>query len=95
MSSVSRSYEMIALFSPKKQQQDCFSALEEIFSRHDVKVTKDEKWGEKSLPHLIKDIDKAFFLYKCCQIIPEKLSELSRDLRLDAHILRFMFKRLN
>lgn len=90
-----RNYEMIAVLAPKKQSQKCLEALDNLFERHGVKTHKEEKWGEKRILHpQQKNIKKAFFIYRSCKIEAKKVKDLSKDMQLDSHIFRFMFKRL-
>ena len=91
-----RDYEMIAVLAPKKQSQECLEALDSLFERHGVKTRKEEKWGEKRILHPQKsDLKKAFFLYRSCLIKAENVRDLSKDMQLDSHIFRFMFKRVD
>ncbi len=86
-------YELIAILSPNKQNQKSLDALNDILKQHDVKVEREEKWGEKKIYHpTLPGINKGFYVYKSCRIAPEKIKEISKDLLLDSHILRVLFK---
>ncbi len=89
------SYEIVAVLSPQKGDKEGLAAFAEILMRHSVQVSREEKWGEKKLPHpKHKEITTGFFVYKKCKILPKKVAEISKDIKLDAHIMHFMFRRL-
>ena len=91
-----RDYEMVAVLAPKKQGQKCLEALDGLFERHGAKTRKEEKWGEKRILHpQQRDLKKAFFIYRSCRMKAEKVKDLSKDMQLDPHIFRFMFKRMD
>ena len=95
-SNLSNHYELIAILSPKKQNQKSIETLNGILENHSVKVEREEKWGEKRIFHpTIPGINKGFYIFKSCRIAPDKIKELSKDLLLDSHILRVMFKKVS
>ena len=70
------------------------SCVDTILQRYNAEVTKREVWGEKRLHHPIKNITKAFFIYRSCRLEAPRLKELEHEMHLNAQILRFVFKRV-
>ena len=90
-----RSYDLITVLSPSKNTEESLEVLNKLLAKHSIRVSKEEKWGEKKIYHPKKQgMEKAIYIYKKCKVKPEKVSEITRDLRIDIHFLHFLFKRL-
>ena len=91
-----RSYELIAILRTQKQEEDkTLSSMDELLGRFGVRTSLHESWGERKLHHPAKGVTKGFFVYRNCKLAPDKLKDLTRDLRLEPYMLQFMFKRLS
>lgn len=94
-SNVLRNYEIITIFQEGGDIQASKKTYGEILERNGVKMTSEEDWGAKNLPHLLKKQSRGFYHLAKCQMEPSSVKVLSHEMQLQQDILHFMVKSQN
>jgi len=90
-----RNYEIITIFQDTPEIAATKKAFEEMLTRNAVKVSSQEEWGVRKLPHEIRKKPTGFYYYVACQMDPQKVKDVNHDAHLMQEILHIMVKSLN
>lgn len=90
-----RNYEIITIFQDGQDIPSSKKTLQEILDRNAVKVTSEEDWGVRRLPHSLKRQLSGFYHFCNCQIDPTKVKDINHDMLIQQDILHHMIKVLN
>lgn len=87
-----RNYEILFLIHP--DQSDQVPAMNEryqqIVSKKNGKVHRQEDWGRRPLAYSINDIRKAHYLLMNVECEPEQIAELENTLRFNDAVMRYL-----
>ena len=90
-----RNYEIITIFQDGQDIQASKKSFQEILERNGAKITSDEDWGVRKLPHSLKRQLSGFYYYCKCQLNPEKMKDVNHDMLISQDILHHMVTVLN
>lgn len=86
-------YELLSVLSIKLNEEEQKKAVEKVIDlikKEGGQVTKNEDWGRRKLAYQIKHERHGFYLLLEFDLMPNKLSVISKFLKLTPEILRYM-----
>lgn len=86
-------YELLSVLSIKLNEEEQKKAVEKVIDlikKEGGQVTKNEGWGRRKLAYQIKHERHGFYLLLEFDLMPNKLSVISKFLKLTPEILRYM-----
>lgn len=89
-----RLYECCILFPypmPQKEEAQLVKEVEGLFTEAGATLKAKDAWGRRGLAYPIKDAMEASVTVYYYEILPEKLTELDKNLRITKGVLRHMF----
>lgn len=89
-----RLYEFCILYPyplQPKEEQELLKALDEIFAEAGGKVVMKDAWGRRGLAYTIGGFKEGNFIVFYVELLPGKLKEIDRLLRIQKGVLRHMF----
>ncbi len=85
-------YETLYLINPDLTDEvykDVVSKFNNVIEKNKGVLIKVDEWGKKTLSYKVKNFDKGYYvLTKYCGM-PEIISELKRDLKLDDRVFKY------
>lgn len=89
-----KNYELTVIFKENEsEKKEGMTQLEELFSKHDVKVQTKSEVGLRVLAYDIQDYKKGFYMFYIINADNMKIDKLSADMRLSTSFLRFLIVR--
>ena len=88
-----RQYEMTYLISDKVNDNDLTAAtgrINEVIAKNGGKILGEDNWGRRKLAYPIKKQEFATYVTLNLSLSPDKLSIVSRELRLSKEIVRYL-----
>jgi small subunit ribosomal protein S6 len=88
-----RLYEFCVLYPyplPQKEEQQLGKDIDELFAEANGKVIFKDVWGRRGLAYPIKGNTEGSFIVYYVELLPEKLKELDRNLRILKGVLRHL-----
>lgn len=88
-----RLYEFCVLYPyplPQKEEQTLVKEIEELFAEAEGKTIFKDVWGRRGLAYPIKGSTEGCFIIYYVELMPEKLKELDRNLRIVKGMLRHL-----
>ena len=91
-----RNYELIAVLNSKNAETLTKSKtdLKENLKKRNVEIVEEKDWGLKKLFHLSQKEAEGSFQYIKFKSLPETVSQLNSDLRVNQSVLKSMIKKL-
>ncbi len=89
-----RTYELMVVFAPDIAEDEMPGALERVSgyittsSGEVSELTTTPPWGRRRLAYPIRDFRDGFYALYLCNLAPEVIGELERDLGLNNQVLR-------
>ncbi len=89
-----RTYELMVVFAPDIAEDEMPGALERVSGYITTgggevsELTTTPPWGRRRLAYPIRDFRDGFYALYLCNLAPEGIGELERDLGLNSHVLR-------
>lgn len=91
-----KEYELICIFSPQSEGTDLENTkkeIEEIINKFEGKISfKEEK--KHNLAYPINKQDQGIYLISQISISPEKITDFSKELKLNKQVLRYLLSRI-
>ena len=88
-----RLYEFCILYPhplPQKEEQQLVKDIEELFKEAEGKVIFKDVWGQRGLAYPIKGSTEGSFIIYYIELMPDKIKELDRNLRIVKGMLRHL-----
>lgn len=88
-----RLYEFAILYPyplGQKEEQDLLKEIEELFTEADGKVVLKDPWGRRGLAYNIGGYDEGIFVILYVELLPSKVREIDRQLKILKGVLRHM-----
>ncbi|NQT95680.1 MAG: 30S ribosomal protein S6 [Candidatus Omnitrophica bacterium] len=92
-----KSYEGLLILKPdleKEQLQDIYQKLQENIKKHKGEIEGADELGKKALAYKIGKFKEGIYYLTKLKIEPSQIKALGSDLKLNEHVLRFMFTQL-
>ena len=89
-----RTYELMVVFAPDIAEDEMPGALERVSGYITTgggevsELTTTPPWGRRRLAYPIRDFRDGFYALYLCNLAPEGIGELERDLGLNSQVLR-------
>ncbi|MCA1667284.1 MAG: 30S ribosomal protein S6 [Thermomicrobia bacterium] len=89
-----RTYELMVVFAPDIAEDEMPGALERVSAYITTgggevsELTTTSPWGRRRLAYPIRDFRDGFYALYLCNLPPEGIGELERDLGLNSQVLR-------
>lgn len=92
-----RCYDLLVVFHPQNQKKEkTISEITDVIKGEDGVIERIDEWGIKTLSYPIKKQTTGFYLLIRFQVKPSCIFELSKALKTEEMILRYMLiKRKN
>jgi small subunit ribosomal protein S6 len=78
----------------ENQTKTLINKYEDIINKNSGKVLKTEKWGLKSLSHMIKNNKRGFYFHIKFEGIGKTIEELEKVQNIDQALIRFLTVRV-
>lgn len=88
-----RLYEICVLYPyplPQKEEQQLVKEVEELFAEAEGKIVFKDVWGRRGLAYPIKGSTEGSFIVYYIEMMPDKMKELDRNLRIVKGMLRHL-----
>ena len=92
-----RKYELMLILNSSISEEDRNHSLEELrnlLTKNEVKIEKEDIWGDKKLAYKINKSDRGFYVLLSLDMEGKLIKELSKAINLDRNIIRYMFTNL-
>ncbi|PZM82336.1 30S ribosomal protein S6 [Candidatus Gracilibacteria bacterium] len=92
-----RKYELMLILNSSISEEERNSSLEELkklLTENEVKIEKEDIWGDKKLAYKINKSDRGFYVVLSLDMDGKLIKELSKTINLDKNIIRYMFAKL-
>lgn len=89
-------YELMLIVNPTLSEEDRTSSIENLkalFEKNEVKVEKEDVWGDKKMAYKINKSDRGFYILYNLDMNGKLIKELSKSINLDRNIWRYMFSK--
>ncbi len=89
-------YELMLIVNPTLSEEDRTSSIENLkalFEKNEVKVEKEDVWGDKKMAYKINKSDRGFYILYNLDMDGKLIKELSKSINLDRNIWRYMFSK--
>lgn len=89
-------YELMLIVNPTLSEEDRTSSIENLkalFEKNEVKVEKEDVWGDKKMAYKINKSDRGFYILYNLDMNGKLIKELSKSINLDRNIIRYMFSK--
>jgi len=84
-------YELTVIYKDSEnERKEGIKLLDELFTKHDVKVQTKDEIGSRVLAYDIEDNKKGFYVFYLIDIDNKKIDKLSSQMRLSTLFLRFL-----
>ena len=90
-------YELMLILNSSISEEDRNHSLEELrnlLTKNEVKIEKEDIWGDKKLAYKINKSDRGFYVLLSLDMEGKLIKELSKAINLDRNIIRYMFTNL-
>lgn len=87
-----RKYELITILKNSGEVQDVKDAVKEIVTRNGAEILSEDDWGVRNLTFEMQKVNSGFFVYFTCNVPPQNIKEIGREMRIQNGVLRHMFK---
>lgn len=87
-----RNYELMTIF-PLDEEKSKKGAddVRAILSQFSAEILKEEPFGDRDLTYEVKKQKKGRFILFNIKVSPAKITEIDREFKLNANLLKFMF----
>lgn len=92
-----RKYELMLILNSSISEEDRNNSLTELknlLEKNEVKIEKEDVWGDKKLAYKINKSDRGFYVLFSLDMDGKLIKELSKSINLDKNIIRYMFAKL-
>ena len=92
-----RKYELMLILNSSISEEDRTASLNELknlLTKNEVKIEKEDIWGDKKLAYKISKSDRGFYVLLSLDMEGKLIKELSKAINLDRNIIRYMFTNL-
>lgn len=92
-----KKYELMLILDTSISEEDRQNSLDELkklLEENEVKIEKEDVWGEKKLAYKINKSDRGFYVLYTIDMDWKLIKELSKTINLDRNIIRYMFAKL-
>lgn len=89
-----KQYEIITIFKEGPEFEESRKGFREILSRNKAEIAKEEEMGIRKLHFEIQHQNNGHFVLTKCSAAPEKVKDISHEMKIHGGILRYMIKRL-
>ncbi|RAL57975.1 30S ribosomal protein S6 [Candidatus Gracilibacteria bacterium GN02-872] len=90
-------YELMLILNSSISEEDRNHSLEELrnlLTKNEVKIEKEDIWGDKKLAYKINKSDRGFYVLFSLEMNGKLIKELSKSINLNKAIIRYMFAKL-
>ena len=87
-------YELMAIIDPtisEEERNASISELTELFKKNEVKVEKEDVWGDKKMAYKINKSDRGFYILYDLDMDGKLIKVLSKTMNLNKNMWRYMF----
>ena len=91
-----RKYELMAIFPiDEESAQKGAADMRETLSTFGAEIEKEELFGERDLTYAIAKHTRGKFMLYTLPLNPDKLTDVDRQFKLNTHLLKYLFVRLD
>jgi len=87
-------YELMLIFNPNLSEDDRNSSITELktlLETNDVKIEKEDVWGDKKLAYKINKSDRGYYILMDLTMEGKLIKTLSKTMNLNQGLWRYMF----
>ncbi|MDF1682580.1 MAG: 30S ribosomal protein S6 [Patescibacteria group bacterium] len=87
-------YELMLIVNPSLSEEDrdnSMNNLKALFEKNEVKIEKEDIWGDKKMAYKINKSDRGFYALYDLEMNGKLIKDLSKSINLDRNIWRYMF----
>lgn len=88
-----RNYHILVVIKDAPDTEELKKGVIQLLGRHEAKVSEDQKWGSRRLPHGMQHEHVGIYYCLTAQMDAGQVKELSHDLNIQSGVLRFMVSR--
>jgi ribosomal protein S6 len=88
-----RNYHLVVVLKDAPEAEEHKKGVVGLLGRHNAKVTDDQKWGTRRLPHGMQHEHTGGYSLVSFQADGQHVRELAHDLQIQPGVLRFMICR--
>lgn len=92
-----KKYELMLILNASISEEDRTNSLNELknlLEKNEVKIEKEDIWGEKKLAYKINKSDRWVYVLYTIDMDWTLIKELSKSINLDKNIVRYMFAKI-
>lgn len=86
-------YDLITIFADNPEVEEAKKGWKQIIDRHKAEIIKEEDWGHRKLYHEVNHQTTGIFHFASLKADPKVVREISRELKIQTGVVRFMVKR--
>lgn len=87
-------YELMAIVNPTISEEERNASIDELkslFEKNNVKIEKEDVWGDKKMAYKINKSDRGFYILFDLDMDGKIITEISKSINLNTNIWRYMF----
>lgn len=87
-------YELMLIVNPvisEEERNASIDILKALFTKNEVKIEKEDIWGDKKLAYKINKSDRGFYILFELDMNGKLIKDLSKTINLNKNIWRYMF----
>ena len=87
-------YELMLIVNPSLTDEERTASLDElknVFEKFNVKIEKEDVWGDKKLAYKINKSDRGFYILYDLDLDGTLIKDISKGMNLNLSIWRYMF----
>lgn len=92
-----KKYELMVILDPTVSQEDRDASINELktlFEKNEVKVTKEDVWGDKKMAYKMNKSDRGYYILFELEMDGKSIKTMTPTINLDKNIWRYMFTNL-
>jgi small subunit ribosomal protein S6 len=89
------SYELTLILRVSDGLEPLKEKVKEILQKHGVTVKSEDVWGSKKLAYEIDGEKDGFYTLQNIETLPDSVTKIISEFRLNSDILRYMFVRVS
>lgn len=89
-------YELMLIVNPTVSEEERTASIDELkalFAKNEVKIEKEDVWGDKKMAYKINKSDRGFYILCDLEMDGKIIKDLSKVINLNKNIWRYMFTR--
>lgn len=86
-------YELLYIVPAKfteKEMELIIEKVNDLIKKQGGEIISNKDLGKKRLAYLIKQNSRGYYIFTCFELLPQKIKELNKNLKINPDILRFL-----